>query len=63
MFAGDGQEEPEKGSQFSPQEIIGTYSSFVRHAKKNLRNVTTKAAHLKTRTPNRWNGKKMEQGH
>lgn len=35
---------------------------LVRQTKKNLRTVTTKSGALKTRTPNRWNGRKMEQG-
>ncbi len=35
---------------------------LVRQTRQNLRNVTTKSGTLQTRTPNRWNGKKMEQG-
>lgn len=35
---------------------------LVRQTRKNLRSVTTKSGALNTRTPNKWNGRKMEQG-
>lgn len=35
---------------------------LVRQTKKNLRSIETSGGRLRTNTPNRWNGKKMEQG-
>ncbi len=35
---------------------------LVRQTKKNLRTIETSGGRLRTNTPNRWNGKKMEQG-